>query len=52
MSRSAQREGAPGYGAPMRPLTTMPDDVRRAIRVVLTDIDDTLSTHGRLTAQA
>jgi hypothetical protein len=39
-------------GAPLRPLTTMPDDVRRAIRFVLTDIDDTLSTHGRLTAQA
>jgi HAD superfamily hydrolase (TIGR01484 family) len=52
MSRSAQREGAPGYGTPLRPLATMPDDVRRAIRVVLTDIDDTLSTHGRLTAQA
>jgi HAD superfamily hydrolase (TIGR01484 family) len=52
MSRSAQREGTPGYGAPLRPLATMPDDVRRAIRVVLTDIDDTLSTHGRLTAQA
>jgi hypothetical protein len=39
-------------GAPMQPLTAMPDAVRRAIRVVLTDIDDTLSTHGRLTAQA
>ncbi len=36
----------------MRPLATMPDDVRRAIRCVLTDIDDTLSTHGRLTADA
>ena len=36
----------------MRPLATMPDQVRRAIRCVLTDIDDTLSTHGRLTAQA
>ena len=36
----------------MRPLAMMPDEVRRAIRVVLTDIDDTLSTHGRLTAQA
>jgi hypothetical protein len=36
----------------MRLLATMPDEVRRAIRVVLTDIDDTLSTHGRLTAQA
>ena len=36
----------------MRPLATMQDDVRRTIRVVLTDIDDTLSTHGRLTGQA
>ena len=36
----------------MRPLATMPGEVRRAIRCVLTDIDDTLSTHGRLTAQA
>jgi hypothetical protein len=47
-----KREGTPVNGAPMRPLTTMPDEVRRAIRIVLTDIDDTLSTHGRLTAQA
>jgi HAD superfamily hydrolase (TIGR01484 family) len=39
-------------GAPLQPLTTMPDQVRRAFRVVLTDIDDTLSTHGRITAQA
>jgi len=30
----------------------MPDTVRRGIRYVLTDIDDTLSTHGRLTAEA
>ncbi len=36
----------------MRPLATMPDAVRCAIRGVLTDIDDTLSTHGRLTAPA
>jgi HAD superfamily hydrolase (TIGR01484 family) len=36
----------------MRPLATMPDAVRREIRGVLTDIDDTLSTHGRLTATA
>jgi HAD superfamily hydrolase (TIGR01484 family) len=36
----------------MRPLAQMPDAVRRAIRGVLTDIDDTLSTHGRLTADA
>jgi len=34
------------------PLAAMPDAVRRGIRVVLTDIDDTLSTHGRLTATA
>ena len=30
----------------------MPDAVRRGIAVVLADIDDTLSTHGRITAQA
>ena len=30
----------------------MPDDVRRAIRVVLTDIDDTLTSGGKLTAPA
>ena len=34
------------------PLATMPDAVRRGIRFVLTDIDDTLSTHGHLTAEA
>ncbi len=38
--------------SPLQPLATMPDAVRRAIRGVFTDIDDTLSTHGRLTAQA
>ena len=36
----------------MRPLVTMPDTARRAIRGVLADVDDTLSTHGRLTALA
>jgi hypothetical protein len=36
----------------MQPLAAMPDDVRRGVRCVLTDIDDTLSTHGRLTADA
>ena len=36
----------------MRPLTAMPDGTRRAIRGVLTDIDDTLSTHGRIEAAA
>jgi HAD superfamily hydrolase (TIGR01484 family) len=38
--------------AAMRPLTAMPAAARRAIRGVLTDIDDTLSTGGRLTAEA
>ena len=36
----------------MQPLASMPDGARRAIRGVLTDIDETLSTHGRLTAEA
>jgi len=34
------------------PLATMPEDVRRGIRFVLTDIDDTLSSEGKLTAEA
>src|SRR6478736_1607937 len=32
----------------MRSLTQMASETRRAIRGVLTDIDDTLSTHGHL----
>jgi HAD superfamily hydrolase (TIGR01484 family) len=36
----------------MRPLTSMPDMVRRGLRAVLADIDDTLTTHGRLTTEA
>ncbi|HQR10296.1 MAG TPA: HAD-IIB family hydrolase [Casimicrobiaceae bacterium] len=36
----------------MRPLGDMSDATRRGIRGVLTDIDDTLSTHGRLGADA
>jgi len=36
----------------MAPLATMPDAVRRAVRFVFTDIDDTLSTDGRITARA
>ena len=35
-----------------RPLATLPDDARRAIIGVLTDIDDTLTTQGHLTARA
>ncbi len=30
----------------MRPLEDMPDAVRRRVRGVLTDIDDTLTTDG------
>jgi len=39
-------------GARPRPLSEMPSAARRSIRVVLTDIDDTLTTDGRLTALA
>jgi HAD superfamily hydrolase (TIGR01484 family) len=35
-----------------RPLAEMPDAVRRAIGVVFTDIDDTLTTDGKLTVEA
>jgi hydroxymethylpyrimidine pyrophosphatase-like HAD family hydrolase len=34
------------------PLASMPDAVRRGVRYVLTDIDDTLTTDGKLTAGA
>ena len=34
------------------PLASMPDTIRRAIRFVLTDIDDTLTTDGKLTGNA
>jgi len=36
----------------MQPLAAMPERARCAIRGVLTDIDDTLTTNGRLTAEA
>ena len=36
----------------MRPLATMPAAARAAIEGIFTDIDDTLSTRGALTAQA
>jgi HAD superfamily hydrolase (TIGR01484 family) len=36
----------------MQPLATLPDTARMAIRGVLTDIDDTVSTGGRVTAAA
>lgn len=36
-------------GQRMQPIADWPRQARRAIRGVLTDIDDTLTTHGRLT---
>ena len=36
----------------MKPISSMPASARRAIRGVFTDIDDTLTTSGRLTAAA
>lgn len=50
-------EGTAG-GPPMHarsamvPLADMPEAVRRGIRGVLADIDDTITTHGRLTPDA
>lgn len=35
----------------MRPISDWPLEARRGIRGVLTDIDDTLTTHGRLTPE-
>jgi hypothetical protein len=36
----------------MQPLSALPENVCSANRGVLTDIDDTLSSHGKITAQA
>jgi len=36
----------------MAPLASLPPEARAGIRGVLTDIDDTISTHGRITAEA
>ena len=36
----------------MRPLSEFPEAVRRAVRGVFTDIDETLTTEGMLTSQA
>ena len=36
----------------MEPLADFPPEARRAVRAVLADIDDTLTTHGRLQAVA
>ncbi|MGH8801778.1 MAG: HAD-IIB family hydrolase [Casimicrobiaceae bacterium] len=45
------KRGSPATRPPA-PLAAMPEPVRRAIRYVLTDIDDTLTTGGKLTAEA
>lgn len=37
---------------PLAPLASMPAVLRRALRGVFTDIDDTLTTHGKVTALA
>jgi HAD superfamily hydrolase (TIGR01484 family) len=55
--RGPSRESACSNGtiratAVMQPLARMPPAARRSIRGVFTDIDDTLSTHGKLTATA
>jgi HAD superfamily hydrolase (TIGR01484 family) len=36
----------------MRPLRDLPDEIARRVAVVFTDIDDTLTTHGRIPAEA
>jgi len=36
----------------VKPLASMPEQVRRGIRGVLADIDDTITTHGRLLPEA
>jgi HAD superfamily hydrolase (TIGR01484 family) len=41
-----------GGGAAMQPLAALSRAVRSRIHSLLTDIDDTLSTHGRITAAA
>ena len=50
--RRQRTAGGEAAAAVMRPLAAMPAATRRAIRGVLADIDDTLTTHGRLTATA
>jgi len=36
----------------MKPLASMPEEVRRGMRGMLADIDDTITTHGQLTPEA
>src|SRR5436190_1764153 len=50
--RSARPEPPSRDGRHVRPLAEFPAAARRRIRAVLTDIDDTLTEHGRLGAAA
>jgi HAD superfamily hydrolase (TIGR01484 family) len=54
MAGAADLEVAAGAGAEtlMQPLATMPAATRRAVRGVLADIDDTITTHGKLLPSA
>ena len=54
MQMTALAEGKPSVTAPavLQDLAAMPRDALRAIRGIFTDIDDTLSSDGRLTAEA
>src|SRR6185369_4789948 len=52
LARAPHSRGGAGLSASMRPLVAMPLAARAAMRGVLADIDDTLSTRGRVTAQA
>ena len=51
MSAAGPRQGAMTAGD-LLPLSTLPDAARRGFRGVLTDIDDTLSTQGRVKSTA
>jgi HAD superfamily hydrolase (TIGR01484 family) len=51
MNTPGERTHDPSLARP-RPLASMPEASRRAIVGVLTDIDDTLTTDGRLTVEA
>jgi len=52
MAGAARVEVADAASGAVKPLASMPEHVRRGIRGVLADIDDTITTHGRLMADA
>src|SRR5208283_5892932 len=51
-SKAGGRTPAEGTGETMRPLAEMPERDAARVRLVLTDIDDTLTCDGRLPADA